>query len=48
MIVLTSDSNNPQQLPGMREADQLRSDLGGAAIALRDVKGIRGVNMGKV
>lgn len=49
VIVLTSDSNNPQwRLPGMRDAEQLRSDLNRAAIALRDAKGIREVNMGKV
>ncbi|MCP3707173.1 hypothetical protein M3I54_09300 [Paraburkholderia sp. CNPSo 3274] len=49
MIVLTSDSNNPQwRLPGMRSAEQLRDELNIAAIALRDAKGIREVNMGRV
>ncbi|MDR6412286.1 PH domain-containing protein [Paraburkholderia terricola] len=49
VIVLTSDSNNPHwRLPGMRGAEQLRDDLNRAAIALRDAKGIREVNMGRV
>ncbi|MDR6412220.1 UNVERIFIED_ORG: membrane protein YdbS with pleckstrin-like domain [Burkholderia sp. 1595] len=49
VIVLTSDSNNPHwRLPGMRDAEQLRDDLNRAAIALRDAKGIREVNMGRV
>jgi uncharacterized membrane protein YdbT with pleckstrin-like domain len=49
VIVLSSDSNNPQwRLSGMRDAEQLRSDLNRAAIALRDAKGIREVNMGRV
>ncbi|WP_259461018.1 PH domain-containing protein [Paraburkholderia sp. BL23I1N1] len=49
VIVLSSDSNNPQwRLPGIRDAEQLRSDLNRAAIALRDTKGIREFNMGKV
>jgi hypothetical protein len=49
VIVLTSDSNNPQwHLPGMRNAEQLRDELNIAAIALRDAKGIREVNMGRV
>jgi hypothetical protein len=32
----------------MRNAEQLRQDLNIAAIALRDAKGIREVNMGRV
>ncbi|WP_346777929.1 PH domain-containing protein [Paraburkholderia sp. Ac-20340] len=49
VIALTSDSNNPHwRLPGMRNAEQLRQDLNIAAIALRDAKGIREVNMGRV
>lgn len=49
VIVLTSDSNNPHwRLPGMRNAEQLRQDLNVAAIALRDAKGIREVNMGRI
>ncbi|MFL9862202.1 PH domain-containing protein [Paraburkholderia madseniana] len=40
VLVLTSDSNNPQwRLPGMRGAEQLRGELNRAAIALRDAKG---------
>jgi uncharacterized membrane protein YdbT with pleckstrin-like domain len=47
VIALTSDSNNPHwRLPGMRDAEQLRDSLDLAAIALRDAKGIREVNMG--
>jgi hypothetical protein len=49
VLVLTSDSNNPQwRLPGMRDAEHLRSELNRAAIALRDAKGIREVNMGRI
>ncbi|CAG9255259.1 hypothetical protein PCAR4_390089 [Paraburkholderia caribensis] len=49
MIALTSDSNNPHwRLPGMRDAEQLRDSLNLAAIALRDAKGIREVNMGRI
>ncbi|MFM0349069.1 PH domain-containing protein [Paraburkholderia sp. RL17-347-BIC-D] len=49
VLVLTSDSNNPQwRLPGMRGAEQLRGELNRAAIALRDAKGIREVNMGRL
>jgi uncharacterized membrane protein YdbT with pleckstrin-like domain len=49
VLVLTSDSNNPQwRLSGMRGAEQLRGELNRAAIALRDAKGIREVNMGRV
>jgi uncharacterized membrane protein YdbT with pleckstrin-like domain len=49
VIVLTSDSNNPRwRLPGMRDAEHLRQDLNVAAIALRDAKGIREVNMERV
>ncbi|SOF01914.1 PH domain-containing protein [Burkholderia sp. OK233] len=49
VLVLTSDSNNPQwRLPGMRGAEQLRGELNLAAITLRDAQGIREVNMGRV
>jgi uncharacterized membrane protein YdbT with pleckstrin-like domain len=49
VLALTSDSNIPQwRLPGMRGAEQLRGELNRAAIALRDAKGIREVNMGRV
>jgi hypothetical protein len=49
VIVLTKDSNNPQwRLPGMCNAEQLRDELNIAASALRDAKGIREVNMGRV
>ena len=49
VVVMTSDSNNPVwRLPGMKEAEQLRNELNSAAIALRDVKGVREVNMGRV
>ncbi|WP_421380939.1 PH domain-containing protein (plasmid) [Paraburkholderia sp. DD10] len=48
-VVMTSDSNNPVWLmPGMQHAEQLRDELNRAAIALRDVKGVREVNMGRV
>ncbi|MFK4448546.1 membrane protein YdbS with pleckstrin-like domain [Caballeronia udeis] len=49
VVVTTSDSNNPVwRLPGMKDAEQLRNELNRAAIALRDVKGVREVNMGRV
>ena len=49
VVVMSSDSNNPEwRLPGMRNAEQLRGNLNRAAIALRDRKGIREVNMGRV
>ncbi|MFM0068902.1 PH domain-containing protein [Paraburkholderia aspalathi] len=49
VIVLSSDSNNPHwRLAWMCDAEQLRSDLNRAAIALRDAKGIREVNMGRI
>ncbi|EUC20952.1 UNVERIFIED_ORG: PH (Pleckstrin Homology) domain-containing protein [Burkholderia sp. CF145] len=49
VIALTSDSNNPHwRLPGMRDAEQLRDSLNRAAIALRDAKGIREFNMGRI
>ncbi|CAD6560714.1 hypothetical protein LMG24235_07034 [Paraburkholderia sabiae] len=49
VIALTSDSNNPHsRLPGMRGAEHLRDSLDRAAIALRDAKGIREVNMGRI
>jgi hypothetical protein len=32
----------------MKDAEQLRNELNRAAIALRDVKGVREVNMGRV
>lgn len=49
VVVMTSDSNNPVwRLPGMKDAERLRDELNRAAIALRDVKGIREVNMGRV
>jgi len=35
-------------LPGMKGAEQLRSELNRAAIALRDVKGVRELNMGRI
>jgi len=44
---MTSDSNNPVwRLPSKRDAE-LRDELNQAAIALRDFKGIREVNMGR-
>ena len=49
VVVMTSDSNNPVwRLPGMKGAEQLRSELNRAAIALRDVKGVWEVNMGRI
>jgi hypothetical protein len=49
VVVMTSDSNNPVwRLPGMKGAEQLRSELNRAAIALRDVKGVRELNMGRI
>ncbi|WP_137959697.1 PH domain-containing protein [Burkholderia sp. 4M9327F10] len=49
VVVMTSDSNNAVwRLPGMKHAEQLRDELNRAAIALRDVKGVREVNMGRV
>ncbi|MFT4439097.1 hypothetical protein [Caballeronia sp. 15715] len=49
VVVMTSDSNNPVwRLPRMKEAEQLHNELNRAAIALRDVKGVREVNMGRI
>ena len=49
VVVMTSDSNNPVwRLPRMTHAEQLRNELNRAAIPLRDVKGVREVNMGRV
>lgn len=49
VVILTSDSNNPRWcLPGMVNAEQMRNALNRAAIALRDDRGIREVNMGRV
>lgn len=49
LVVMTSDSNNPVwRLPGMVDAEAMRAALNQAAIALRDRKGIREVNMGRV
>jgi membrane protein YdbS with pleckstrin-like domain len=49
IVVLTSDSNNPTWvLPGIKNAEEMRSALNQAAIALRDRKGIRDVNMGRI
>lgn len=49
VVVMTSDSNNPVWfLPGIANAEEMRNDLNRAAIALRDRKGIREVNMGRV
>lgn len=49
VVILTSDSNNPRWcLSGMVNAEQMRNALNRAAIALRDYKGIREVNMGRV
>ena len=49
VVVMTSDSNNPVWfLPGIANAEEMRNDLNRAAIALRDLKGIREVNMGRI
>ncbi|KVE37230.1 PH domain-containing protein [Burkholderia sp. TSV86] len=49
VIVATSDSDAPRwRLAGLPDAEALRADLNRAAIALRDRKGIREVNMGRV
>ncbi|MFL9921904.1 PH domain-containing protein [Paraburkholderia fungorum] len=49
VVILTSDSSNPRwYLPGMVNAEQMRNALNRAAVALRDYKGIREVNMGRV
>jgi uncharacterized membrane protein YdbT with pleckstrin-like domain len=49
IVVMTSDSNNPTWvLPGIIDAEAMRSALNRAAIALRDHKGIREVNMGRI
>jgi uncharacterized membrane protein YdbT with pleckstrin-like domain len=49
IVVITSDSNNPVwRLPGIRDAEPMRGALNQAAIALRDRKGIREVNMGRI
>jgi len=49
VVVLTSDSHNPRwHLPGMIDAEQMRSALNRASIALRDRKGIREMNMGRI
>jgi uncharacterized membrane protein YdbT with pleckstrin-like domain len=49
IVVMTSDSNNPVwHLPGMVDAEAMRAALNQAAIALRERKGIREVNMGRI
>jgi uncharacterized membrane protein YdbT with pleckstrin-like domain len=49
IVVMTSDSNNPTWvLQGIADAEQMRGALNQAAIALRDRKGIREVNMGRI
>ncbi|MGI4861609.1 MAG: PH domain-containing protein [Janthinobacterium lividum] len=49
IVVMTSDSNNPVwRLNGIVDAEAMRAALNRAAIALRDRKGIREVNMGRV
>lgn len=49
VVVMTSDSNYPVwRLPGIVNAEQMRNGLNRAAITLRDQKGIREVNMGRV
>ncbi|MCY0386811.1 PH domain-containing protein [Robbsia sp. Bb-Pol-6] len=49
IVVMTSDSNNPVwRLNGIVDAEAMRAALNHAAIALRDRKGIREVNMGRV
>ncbi len=47
--LLTTDSNNPRWfLRGLPNPDQLRTQLNRAALELRDMKGIREVNMAHV
>jgi uncharacterized membrane protein YdbT with pleckstrin-like domain len=42
VVVMTSDCYRPDwRLPGMKDAQRLRNELNQAAIALRDLKGIR-------
>lgn len=49
VVALTSDSHNPRwRLPGMIDAEQMRSAPNRASIALRDRKGIREMNMGRI
>lgn len=49
LVVMTSDSNNPVwRLDGIVDAETMRAALNQAAIALRERKGIREVNMGRV
>ncbi|MFP3709704.1 PH domain-containing protein [Paraburkholderia sp. SIMBA_009] len=49
VVVATSDSDAPRwRLAGLPDAEALRADLNRAAIALRDRKGFREVNMGRV
>jgi uncharacterized membrane protein YdbT with pleckstrin-like domain len=49
LIVYSSDVTHPRwEIPGMVDVETKRLLLNRAAIALRDAKGIREVNMGKV
>jgi uncharacterized membrane protein YdbT with pleckstrin-like domain len=49
LVVYSSDANHPYwEIPGIRRVDEKRFLLNRAAIALRDAKGIREINMGRV
>ena len=49
VVLATTDSNNPRwYLRGMQRPEQLRVQLNRAALDLRDLKGIREVNMAHV
>ncbi|CAE6823132.1 hypothetical protein R70006_06302 [Paraburkholderia domus] len=48
LIIYSSDMNHPRWcIPGMVELEHRRQTLNRAAIALREAKGIREVNMGR-
>jgi membrane protein YdbS with pleckstrin-like domain len=49
LVVYSSDANHPYwEIPGIRRVDEKRFLLNRAAIALRDARGIREINMGRV
>ena len=45
-VAIAGDEGVPSR--NMKDAEQLRNELNRAAIALRDVEGVREVNMGRI
>lgn len=49
IVVISSDTHNQIfKLPGVFDAESMRNELNRASIALRDKKGIREINMGRL